>query len=272
VTSTAKYRKRLFDFRRFGYTIAILAFTREGIMTDANVLEKKTKSRKEEATDQPSAAARAVPSLAPKRLLIASGKGGSAKTTCTQILAFLAKAEGKRVAMVDLDKQRTLSKWCARRSEDMPHVDCYESSMAEVTAEINGLTDYDLVIIDTPPGLDDYPVETKKLIARVDYVLAPTGVRAVETESAIEMLRIVTSLGKPGAYLLTRTNRRTSAFTNARRLLSGAPGTVCPVDIPQYEDIGAAQDGGFVVTEVRGGKGTDDMAAVWAFVKKELAL
>jgi len=244
-------------------------------MSQADVLEKKSRTRnkpRQAAEPAPESRVKTQPSTGTKYLLIASGRGGSSKTTTTQILAFLALTEGRRVAMVDLDKQRTLSKWCAQRPDDMPQIDCYESTLAEVVQELGNLESYDLVILDTPPGLDDYPAETKALISKADFVLAPTGVRQVEMESAIEVMRVVQGIGKQGAYLLTRTNRRTLAYINARRTLSGAPGRVCPVDVPQYEDIGTAQDSGYVVTEVRGAKGTEDMVAVWAFVKKELSL
>jgi chromosome partitioning protein len=242
-------------------------------MSDADVLEKSPRARKKNrSTPVPELASQAVPAPGTKYLLVASGKGGSGKTTTTQMLAFLAAADGLHVAMVDLDKQRTLAKWCTRRPSDMLQVDCYESTLAEIVHEIAGLTVYDLVILDTPPGLDDYPAQTKALIGKMDFVLAPTGVRTVEMESVIEVMTVVHYVGKPGAYLLTRTNRRTSAYIGARRVLSGAPGQVCPVDIPQYEDIGIAQDGGYVVTEMKGGKGGEDIIAVWNFVKKELGL
>ena len=50
-----------------------------------------------------------------KWLVIASGKGGTSKTTTTLNLATVAAASGLRVAVLDTDEQATFSKWHARR-------------------------------------------------------------------------------------------------------------------------------------------------------------
>lgn len=81
-----------------------------------------------------------------KTILIANPKGGSGKTTLSvNIAAYLAN-RGHRVAMLDLDRQKSASLWVATRPDDLPEVVMLESSKGE-----DCLNDW--LIIDSPAGL-----------------------------------------------------------------------------------------------------------------------
>jgi chromosome partitioning protein len=66
-----------------------------------------------------------------KRLLISSPKGGSGKTNLARNLAVAAAAAGLKVATVDLDRQRTLSKWFGRRSTELIDFPHYQADMID---------------------------------------------------------------------------------------------------------------------------------------------
>src|SRR5690349_9742050 len=92
----------------------------------------------------------------PRILLIATGKGGSSKTTLASSFAAAAAGEGRRVLVIDTDKQRTFSRWFERRPGELPEFECRTVPISQAADLILGLRGYDIVIIDTPPGLDDF--------------------------------------------------------------------------------------------------------------------
>lgn len=210
--------------------------------------------------------------VAAKVILIGSGKGGSGKTTFSSNFAAAAAGEGRRVAMVDLDSQQTLAKWWSRRPDDLPGMDCFAGRLSDPLSVIQELRDYDIIIIDTPPGLDDFPAQTKALIRHAHFVLIPTGVSRFDTESVTEFMATVQALGTAGAFVLSRVNRRAKSFLEAKHRLNLAGGRLCAIEVPSYEDFFLAAENGISVLEIRGAKGADDMLGVWAYVKKEIGL
>src|SRR3712207_1097833 len=106
---------------------------------------------------------------AAKWLLVASGKGGSGKTSSSLNLAVYAAHEGLRVVLVDLDRQATLTRWFERRPDEAPAITLWAGGMADAVKavrEIDALERIDLVVVDTPPGLDDHPEAARLLIDR----------------------------------------------------------------------------------------------------------
>lgn len=81
-----------------------------------------------------------------KTILIANPKGGSGKTTLSVNIAGFLANQGQRVAMLDLDRQKSASLWVAARPADLPEIVTLESSKGE-----DCLNDY--LVIDSPAGL-----------------------------------------------------------------------------------------------------------------------
>ena len=71
-------------------------------------------------------------------ITLCNGKGGTGKTTLSVLLAHALAEAGRRVAVLDLDPQRTAHNWLR---------ECEGIKVAE----------YDAVFIDTPPRLDALP-------------------------------------------------------------------------------------------------------------------
>lgn len=81
-----------------------------------------------------------------KTILIANPKGGSGKTTLSvNIAAYLAN-KGLRVAMLDLDRQKSATLWVNTRPSDLPEIVMLESSKGEGCLN-------DCLVIDSPAGL-----------------------------------------------------------------------------------------------------------------------
>lgn len=81
-----------------------------------------------------------------KTILIANPKGGSGKTTLSVNIAGFLANQGQRVALLDLDRQKSATQWVAARPTDLPEIVTLESSKGE-----DCLNDY--LVIDSPAGL-----------------------------------------------------------------------------------------------------------------------
>jgi chromosome partitioning protein len=217
-----------------------------------------------------------------KWLVVASGKGGTSKTTTTLNLATRAAASGVNVAVLDTDEQATLTKWHDRRkafarthpNQAVPFIPLFSRPLKDLDAamqDIHGTGGIDLVIVDTPPGLEQR-VLISKLIRRADFVLVPTSQSTADLESAEEFMSAVTALGGRAAFLLSRTNQRWGSYRVAKKLLN-ASGDLCPVDVRDLRDIEATHDHGLGINEFGGkAKGSDDVEAVWQFIRKVMGI
>jgi chromosome partitioning protein len=210
--------------------------------------------------------------LATKYLLLASAKGGVGKTTCARNIATAATLAGRRVAMIDLDQQRSLSKWWERRPDEAPQIDCFSANIDQIQDVLAAVGEYSLVVIDTPPAVEFFPEQIKALILRSDFILVPTGTTRDDTDSTIEFMEVVQGLAKPAAYVLCKVNRRARSLLDAKHRLAESGGRICPFEVPTYEDFAAAADIGVGIMEIKGAKGADDVSGVWTFVRKEIGL
>ena len=79
------------------------------------------------------------------------------------------------------------------------------------------------------------------------------------------------ALGVRAAFLLNRTNPRWGSYLEAKRQLNRA-GPLCPVDVRQLRDIEATNSYGIGINEFDRAKGTEDLQAVWDFVRGAVGL
>ena len=101
-----------------------------------------------------------------RTILVANPKGGSGKTTLSINLAGGLAAQGKRVAMLDLDRQKSATTWLAMRDMALPDIDLLQDGQK---------TDADWLVIDSPAGLHGKNLERAlKLAHKVIVPIAPS--------------------------------------------------------------------------------------------------
>lgn len=107
-----------------------------------------------------------------KVLVIFNQKGGPGKTTMAMTLAGTMHNAGKKVLVIDSDKQGTGYKWETRPIEEYPQhpvpvKPLVGLTQAQYAANIGKLLrdGYDYIIIDTPPDLDSPDLAHALLVA-----------------------------------------------------------------------------------------------------------
>ena len=102
----------------------------------------------------------------PRVILVANPKGGSGKTTLSINLAGYLASQGQRVAMLDLDPQKSATQWLAIRDTALPQIDLLRDGKKSGS---------DWLVIDSPAGLSGKSLERAlKLAHKVVVPIAPS--------------------------------------------------------------------------------------------------
>lgn len=207
-----------------------------------------------------------------KMLLVTSVKGGATKTSTCRALAVSAAMDGMRTACLDLDPQGSLKKWWAKRPDDgVVPIDMYEGSLRDIEAAL-GQVDReatDLLIIDTPTSVEEYPEAMAILIQQADLIIVPTGASSDDIDSVIPWAAMMRNMNKNVAFLLSKVKPRTVAFREAKTILI-REGTLVPQEVPDYEDVHMMARSGLSVVEVAKTSGATELTSVWHFARREL--
>jgi chromosome partitioning protein len=131
-----------------------------------------------------------------KTIVFAASKGGVGKTTLCAALSSYAgvTTQKKRVAVIDLDPQGSLTGWWNQREAESPElIEASAANLSEVLRKAEAVG-YDYVFVDTPPG----HMQTIEVgIANADYVLVPCQPSPVDIAAIGDTLSAIEEMGNP---------------------------------------------------------------------------
>jgi chromosome partitioning protein len=212
------------------------------------------------------------------RILILGGsKGGCGRSTLAKNLLVLAGQAGIRAIGIDFDAQQTFSKWSKRRAtarQQLPEIvpaEVIAGRLDQWPSIAQQVREYQLAIIDTPPGVEHDMADMLSLCREAALILVPTSPAYDDLESIVPWGASLKRVGSRSAFILNKANRRTKSFASARSTLL-RHGNLAPIEIPILEDIATPSSSGLAVVDYAKGKGADVMADLWRYASREIGL
>lgn len=119
---------------------------------------------------------------------VMNAKGGCGKTTIATHLAALFALQGRRVALADLDRQRSSRMWLKRRPESAPPITQARVKKGEIVTP-EGTT---RLVVDGAAAMER--AESKWVIARAEIILVPVLPSAYDQTASTRMLESIASI------------------------------------------------------------------------------
>ena len=197
-------------------------------------------------------------------------KGGSGKSTLAACLAVVAQEAGERVFLIDMDPQKSLTKWAHRRGDKAMPVETVSAAKLPDALAALAKGQVTLVIIDTPAT--DTPASDAAMRA-ADLCLIPARPTIFDIWSSEVTRGKLKTLSKDFAFVLNQC----PAMQESQRVLDGAAalesmgGLLRPLVASRVAYQEAAREG-MGTTEIEpDGKAAEEMRTLWASLKRRLA-
>jgi chromosome partitioning protein len=186
-----------------------------------------------------------------RRIVVLNPKGGSGKTTLAFNLAGYLAATGRRVAVADMDQQRSSARWLHNRSSDLPKILGISVTGSDHDATKHQCIvvpdDIECLVVDSPAGIPgdqliDYTCGAHAILVPV----LPSDLDIHAASQLISDLLLKAQVSRRNARLGVVANRvkeRTIAYQQLRRFLDRLSITVVGLIRDSQNYARAAQHG-----------------------------
>jgi len=198
-----------------------------------------------------------------------AAKGGVGKTTLAASLAAAALAEdpGRKVGIVDLDPQGSLTAWWNEREAEAPAL--YQVGKGSLQAQklapiMNGTS---LLLLDCPPGFASIHEEAMRA---GDLAIIPTAASALDLAAVASTVEMAERLGVPYLVALNRAVFNSRLAGQAVAALRQRGAFVLP-PVHQRVAIAEAMASGRAVVETEpGSRAAQEVMALWGAIAVHL--
>ena len=211
-----------------------------------------------------------------KIITIAQQKGGAGKTTITAHLAVAFSQRGKRVAIIDIDPQASLSTWHRIREEkfgeDYTGLTSVSSTGWKLASEIADLkSDHDVILIDSPPHIE---ADARVAIRAADLIILPVQPSPTDLWATKATLEIGEQEGIETKILLNRVSANSKlAKAVSADLKKSAGKALLKTQIGNRVSFAASMiDGRTAMEAYAGSTGADEVKALVAEVEGILGI
>ena len=157
-----------------------------------------------------------------KVITVAQHKGGAGKTTLSAQLAATLYNDGATVLLIDVDPQGSTSEWHKVRDKTLGRknkIALMQTQGWKMMREVPRLaTEYDYVIIDTPPHAES---ESSIAIRLADLVLMPVQPSPLDVWACAPTLKIILSEKRPVMLVMNRVPPKSNLNGTIMEKLSG---------------------------------------------------
>jgi chromosome partitioning protein len=204
-------------------------------------------------------------------IAVVNSKGGVGKSTLAAALAVRAARDSKRIAMVDLDPQKSLVEWWARRGKTANPTIFEGADTAADAIEALQLDGWDFVFLDGPPAFIGVMEE---MIAAADFVLIPVKASMIDLLATQDAVALAREANAKFLVVINDVGPRERLVESARELLSNADVPFADTQITHRVSHVMGMTVGKSAAEVNNGRDTaaaEEIDRLWKEVKSAAA-